>query len=161
LQGILPCKEKGMDVKAAFTMVELIFVIVILGILVAVAMPRLSATRDDAEISTMSQAVSIAASEIAAYAVANGNIPNDLTVASNTFLILERQGKVVLSPKKAMIKIGKITDCIIVEINTTVNEEILYVNFGSNQNDALCKPLQMKFSIENYPMKLRGQSVKY
>ena len=36
--------------KNAFTMVELVFVIVILGILAAVAIPRLAATRADAEI---------------------------------------------------------------------------------------------------------------
>lgn len=36
--------------KKAFTMVELIFVIVIIGILVAIAIPTLMATRDDAEI---------------------------------------------------------------------------------------------------------------
>jgi len=34
--------------KKAFTMIELIFVIVILGILAAVAIPKLAATRDDA-----------------------------------------------------------------------------------------------------------------
>lgn len=36
--------------KNAFTMIELVFVIVVLGILAAVAMPRLAATRDDADI---------------------------------------------------------------------------------------------------------------
>ncbi len=36
--------------RTAFTMIELVFVIVVLGILAAVAVPRLVATRDDAEI---------------------------------------------------------------------------------------------------------------
>ncbi|WP_255494594.1 type II secretion system protein [Sulfurovum sp. bin170] len=36
--------------KKAFTMIELVFVIVIIGILASVAIPRLAATRDDAEV---------------------------------------------------------------------------------------------------------------
>ena len=36
--------------RHAFTMIELVFVIVILGILAAIAVPRLAATRDDAAI---------------------------------------------------------------------------------------------------------------
>ena len=36
--------------KKAFTMVELIFVIVVIGILSAIAIPKLAATRDDAQI---------------------------------------------------------------------------------------------------------------
>lgn len=36
--------------RPAFTMIELIFVIVVIGILSAIAIPRLAATRDDAQI---------------------------------------------------------------------------------------------------------------
>jgi len=36
--------------KNAFTMIELVFVIVVLGILAAIAVPKLAATRDDAQI---------------------------------------------------------------------------------------------------------------
>ena len=36
------------EIRPAFTMIELIFVIVILGVLSAVAIPRLAASRDDA-----------------------------------------------------------------------------------------------------------------
>jgi len=39
-------------VKKAFTMIELVFVIVVIGILASIAIPRFAATRDDADISS-------------------------------------------------------------------------------------------------------------
>jgi len=51
--------------RKAFTMVELIFVIVILGILVSIAIGKLSATRDDAKESVLCQNISICVMDMA------------------------------------------------------------------------------------------------
>lgn len=51
--------------KKAFTLLEIVFVIVILGILAAVAVPKLSATRDDAEIAKARTVVASVRSGIA------------------------------------------------------------------------------------------------
>ncbi len=58
--------------RAGFTMIELIFVIVILGILAAVAIPKLSATRDDAKIAKMSTNAASVVADIGAYYTAKG-----------------------------------------------------------------------------------------
>ena len=50
--------------KQAFTMIELVFVVVIIGILSAIAIPKLAATRDDAEIARARATVSALRSAI-------------------------------------------------------------------------------------------------
>ena len=58
--------------KKGFTMIELIFVIVILGILASVAIPRLAATRTDAEIAATVANLRTILSDAASYYAVKG-----------------------------------------------------------------------------------------
>jgi len=60
--------------KKAFTMIELIYVIVIIGILAAIAIPKLSATRDDATLSAIVANTRTVIADMGAFYTSQGSI---------------------------------------------------------------------------------------
>lgn len=58
--------------KKAFTMLELVFILVILGILAAIAIPKISASRDDAKLVALKSDISTLKSSFPAYFLSQG-----------------------------------------------------------------------------------------
>ena len=102
--------------KKGFTMIELIFVIVILGILASVAIPRLAGTRTDAEVATTVANLRTIVSEVSSYYVAHGSFDGvkwrDLT---NVPLKSDNTGAAIedtLATTIAYLKAGEANNCI-------------------------------------------------
>jgi len=154
-----------MQFLRAFTMIELIFVIVIIGILSAIAIPKLTATRNDARVSEVAMNIMQGVSEIASYEVSQGHAEDNLSKMSNGINSLVDSGSAVLntSEKKVTIGIGSVPDCMRVQIqtDTQANDANISVDYGDANSDKLCKSLQSAVDRKKYSMKLKGTSVKY
>ena len=103
--------------KKGFTMIELIFVIVILGILASVAIPRLAATRTDAEVAATVANLRTLLNDVASYYAVKGEFG---TVKWNeiTNVPLERADKPAAAsgePNDGILKVGG-KNCIAVKL---------------------------------------------
>jgi len=145
--------------KRAFTIIELIFVIVILGILAAVAIPKFAATRDDAQVSKIAQNIGTSIEEIAAYTNAKGIADKNFALMSNAMTIMQKNGDAVLSDNKAVISIDGV-NCININVVKNATNDDLNVSFVQT-TDSKCLNLQSTVDAQNYAMKLRGTSVTY
>ncbi|QLI06099.1 putative type II secretion system protein [Candidatus Campylobacter infans] len=124
--------------KKGFTMIELIFVIVILGVLASVAIPRLAATRDDAEVAKAATNLTTAVSDITAYYTAKGNfngVTSDFTKITNA---LTKDGKLNVKGK---------TECVSVALPTTNagqhnTSSKVEITLTFKDDDAVCKTLK-------------------
>ncbi|MDY5115572.1 MAG: type II secretion system protein [Campylobacter sp.] len=138
--------------KKGFTMIELIFVIVILGILASVAIPRLAATREDAEISAAVANLRTLVSDATAYYTAKGEFGsakwNEIT---NVPVTSATNGATTETKLKAG---GK--DCIKVQLqnkNGTTPAHIVFTKDTAANSAGVCKQV-----VESAPLKVYLES---
>ncbi len=123
--------------RKGFTMIELIFVIVILGVLASVAIPRLAATRDDAEVAKAATNLTTAVSDITAYYTAKGKFSDgessDFTKMTNA---LDKTGSLNVkgSTKCVEIKLPSQT-------TTTTGSDAVEITLNFTLTDPVCKQL--------------------
>jgi type II secretory pathway pseudopilin PulG len=127
-------------------MIELIFVIIILGILAVVAIPKIAATRNDAKATASLANWSTAINQIQATATATGTVPNlDTFVnASSTLLVTETTitAQVIVAGNANVCAVGTVTQ----DENATltisaVNGTLVGCSLFANINEGVTKLL--------------------
>ncbi len=126
-------------------MIELIFVIVILGILASVAIPRLASTRQDAEISSAIANLRTLQSDASAYYVANGEFPDNFKVMTN--VKVENETNVENWGLYGGLKVGNDVACINITLKNEVKETFfqpaaMMIDLERESSDPLCQAVK-------------------
>ena len=153
-----------MQEKKAFTMIELIFVIVIIGILASVAIPRLAVTRDDAKVSILAKAIQSVKAEIATSILASNKIPTtteEMKQLSNTlnelsdFVVVNNQVINIIDTDNA----SQVCKILTID-NSDVTSVKLVLTDGAGTS-AICKGLQKLIPNNNTGITIAGNIVNY
>ena len=135
--------------KKGFTMIELIFVIVILGILASVAIPRLAATKTDAEISATVANLRTLLNDVASYYTVKGEFGSVKWKDITNVTLQTKDGNPITASDAAKTD-GYLTadgvNCIAIKlVDKTVNAtgtvpaRIIFGKDRTNKSQGVCK----------------------
>ncbi len=146
--------------RKAFTMIELLFAIVIIGILAAVAIPKLAATRDDAYVVKTAQLVGQAVQEISEYSTSKGVTLANWAQMSNAVGKLINTNQATQNGNVLNIKMHGVNDCLKLKVVTNNIDTNLTVAYGNAGGDEVCSKLQNIVRAQQYTVPLGGVRLK-
>ncbi|MBL3520815.1 prepilin-type N-terminal cleavage/methylation domain-containing protein [Arcobacter lanthieri] len=118
--------------KTAFSLLEIIFVIVILGIIVSFAAPKLMDTKDSALVSTLKRDVNTAINSIQSYYLLNQKIEDisDTINLNSTNWNIEK------------LKMIDKNSCITLEVKNVSNSIVIDLQIDNLKEASICKKIR-------------------
>ncbi|ELN0468354.1 prepilin-type N-terminal cleavage/methylation domain-containing protein [Campylobacter coli] len=162
--------------KRAFTILELVFVIVILGILAAIALPKFSSSRDEAEVSKSLNNLKTLINDISIYALKNSHL-NTMNFMNNVSGVENVDLNNFIGIKEVNFKVGEDKECIklifidrndfvlmgissneasknaIINIANNPKQEFQNLDFTSNSKNKACVALSKNENFKNLASK--------
>ncbi|ENJ7792349.1 TPA: prepilin-type N-terminal cleavage/methylation domain-containing protein [Campylobacter coli] len=162
--------------KRAFTILELVFVIVILGILAAIALPKFSSSRDEAEVSKSLNNLKTLINDISIYTLKNDHLSSIKTM-SNVSGVENVDLSNFNGIKEVNFKVGEDKECIklifidrndfvlmgissneasknaIINIANNPKQEFQNLDFTSNSKNKACVALSKNENFKNLASK--------
>ncbi|EIN8284913.1 prepilin-type N-terminal cleavage/methylation domain-containing protein [Campylobacter coli] len=158
--------------KKAFTILELVFVIVILGILAAIALPKFSSNRDEAEVSKSLNNPKTLINDISIYALKNSHL-GAMNLMSNVSGVENVDLKNFTGIKEVNFRVGEDRKCIklifidkndfvlmgissneasknaIINIANNPKQEFQNLDFASSSKNKACVALSKNENFKN------------
>lgn len=125
---------KTAKLKKGFSVLEIIFAIVILGVIASIAVPKLLSSKNDASLSSIKQDIRTITTSVQSYYIVHNKIEkisDAVSLNSSVWNITDK--KIVFSEKN--------TACVTIELTTEDETNILKVTLNSENIGNICKKL--------------------
>jgi len=138
--------------RKSFSLIELIFVIVVIGILAAIAVPKLMSTREDAETAALTTQIQAATKEFVSYYTSQSGEINFSELPTSSQIVLNElinHGWVEIKDDNHAVFYSD-RDKKRVCLNYYTDGKTLRLEQNSSDNDLLCSDIKRIIKDENY-----------
>jgi general secretion pathway protein G len=131
--------------RKAFTLLEIIFVVVILGIIASVAVSKLDFTKDDAKIVAVKEDIRVIVDSTKSHFIINDSLDKFST-------ILTLNPDIWTVADKSLVFNSGGSECVKIELTTNSGNDILKITTSSTNEDNSCKKLLESVSSVSYTL---------